>query len=77
MPWERIVQLCKEHDALSLVDAAHHLGQLPVDLGHVRPDFWVSVSVCSLLWCRVPHMLEAHRMMFLTLMQNCHKWLMR
>ncbi|KAI5451918.1 hypothetical protein NCC49_001219 [Naganishia albida] len=42
MPWERIVQLCKEYDALSLVDAAHHLGQLPVDLSKVQPDFWVS-----------------------------------
>jgi selenocysteine lyase/cysteine desulfurase len=44
MPWERIVQLCKDYDALSLVDAAHHLGQLPVDLKKVQPDFWVSVS---------------------------------
>lgn len=44
MPWERIVRLCKERDVLSLVDAAHHLGQLPVDLKSVQPDFWVSVS---------------------------------
>lgn len=44
LPWERIVDLCKEYDALSLVDAAHHLGQLPVDLKKVQPDFWLSVS---------------------------------
>lgn len=44
MPWERIVRLCRAHDALSLVDAAHHLGQLPVDLTSVQPDFWVSVG---------------------------------
>ncbi|GHJ85264.1 hypothetical protein NliqN6_1666 [Naganishia liquefaciens] len=42
MPWERIVDLCKEYDVLSLVDAAHHLGQLPVDLKQSQPDFWLS-----------------------------------
>lgn len=26
----------------SLVDAAHHIGQLPINLRELKPDFWLS-----------------------------------
>ncbi|KZO89798.1 PLP-dependent transferase [Calocera viscosa TUFC12733] len=41
-PWEKMCALCKEHDVLSLVDGAHLIGQVPVDLSAAQPDFWVS-----------------------------------
>ncbi len=44
MPWEGVVDLCKKYGVLSLVDAAHSIGQLPVDLKKAGCDFWVSVS---------------------------------
>ncbi|WWC92518.1 uncharacterized protein L201_007477 [Kwoniella dendrophila CBS 6074] len=41
-PWEDIVHLCKEYGALSLVDAAHAIGQIEVDVKTAECDFWVS-----------------------------------
>lgn len=43
MPWEALVQACKELNVLSLIDGAHGIGH--IDLGHlgeVGPDFFVS-----------------------------------
>ncbi|GAA6008468.1 hypothetical protein JCM10207_007122 [Rhodosporidiobolus poonsookiae] len=42
VPWERLVELFRENGVLSLIDAAHQIGQLPVSLRTSRPDFWVS-----------------------------------
>jgi len=43
MPWQRIVQLCREEGAWSVVDAAHSIGQeMNIDLSETRPDFWFS-----------------------------------
>ncbi|CAO1621690.1 unnamed protein product [Jaminaea pallidilutea] len=42
VPWERLTAICKQHGVLSLVDGAHAMGQLPVDLGAVQPDFFVT-----------------------------------
>ncbi|KAK4051558.1 hypothetical protein OIV83_002698 [Microbotryomycetes sp. JL201] len=42
VPWHDLVKLFKEHDILSLVDAAHEIGQMPVNLRESKPDFWVS-----------------------------------
>ncbi|SCV74695.1 BQ2448_7724 [Microbotryum intermedium] len=42
VPWREIVSICREEGILSLVDAAHEIGQMPVDLRSSRPDFWVS-----------------------------------
>lgn len=39
VPWERLVEVCKTEGVLSLVDAAHGAGQIPLHLGKVRPDF--------------------------------------
>ena len=43
LPWERMVQVCKEENVWSLVDAAHAIGHIPIDLSSAAPDFWVSV----------------------------------
>lgn len=44
LPWKELVSICKEHDFLSVIDAAHSLGQeTNIDLGSAQPDFWVSV----------------------------------
>lgn len=44
LPWEEIVGLCKTYGALSLVDAAHAIGQIKVDVKRADCDFWVAVS---------------------------------
>lgn len=42
VPWERIVTLFREHSILSLVDAAHAVGQIPLNLTQADPDFFIS-----------------------------------
>ncbi|KAJ7735954.1 PLP-dependent transferase [Mycena metata] len=43
LPWQALVQVCKELDVYSLIDGAHSIGQEPnIDLGKANPDFWVS-----------------------------------
>ncbi|KAI9845276.1 MAG: hypothetical protein M1830_007550, partial [Pleopsidium flavum] len=42
MPFEHLTEVCREEGLLSLVDGAHGAGHLPLDLGKLRPDFFVS-----------------------------------
>ncbi|KZT57914.1 PLP-dependent transferase [Calocera cornea HHB12733] len=42
MPWEDMCKICKSYNVLSLVDGAHLIGQVPVDLNAAQPDFWIS-----------------------------------
>ncbi|KAJ6541803.1 pyridoxal phosphate-dependent transferase [Mycena capillaripes] len=42
LPWKELVQICKEEGVMSVIDAAHSIGQEPVDLGKADPDFWIS-----------------------------------
>jgi selenocysteine lyase/cysteine desulfurase len=42
MPFERLVEECKRYGILSLVDGAHGIGHLPLDLGKLNADFFVS-----------------------------------
>lgn len=42
VPWERLVQICKAENVLSMVDGAHGVGQIPLDLANVQPDFFTS-----------------------------------
>jgi Cys-tRNA synthase (O-phospho-L-seryl-tRNA:Cys-tRNA synthase) len=44
MPWREMVKICKEADAISLVDGAHSIGQEALDLKEIDPDFFVTVS---------------------------------
>lgn len=40
MPWEKLVDKCRELGVLSCVDGAHGVGLIPLRLGDVRPDFF-------------------------------------
>ncbi|GAA6033452.1 hypothetical protein JCM8097_001404 [Rhodosporidiobolus ruineniae] len=42
VPWQRLVELFREKDVFSMVDAAHEIGQLPVSLRTSKPNAWVS-----------------------------------
>ncbi|KAF8651420.1 hypothetical protein AX16_004723 [Volvariella volvacea WC 439] len=43
LPWKEMVKICKEEGVLSVVDAAHSIGQeVGLNLEEAKPDFWVS-----------------------------------
>ncbi|KAH6876677.1 lolT-1 [Coprinopsis sp. MPI-PUGE-AT-0042] len=43
MPWQEMVQMCKDEGIWTLVDAAHSIGhELDINLSAIQPDFWVS-----------------------------------
>ncbi|KAK4698914.1 hercynylcysteine S-oxide lyase, partial [Phenoliferia sp. Uapishka_3] len=42
VPWEELTKVFKNHQIVSLIDAAHQIGQLPVNLRESEPDYWVS-----------------------------------
>lgn len=42
VPWERLVTLFRQHSILSLIDGAHAVGQIPLNLRSVDPDFFIS-----------------------------------
>jgi selenocysteine lyase/cysteine desulfurase len=41
-PFERLVEASRKEGVLSLVDGAHGIGQIPIDLGKLQPDFFIS-----------------------------------
>jgi selenocysteine lyase/cysteine desulfurase len=50
LPWKEMVAICRERGILTIVDAAHSVGQEPnINLKEADPDFWISVRV-SLYW---------------------------
>ncbi|KAL2811845.1 pyridoxal phosphate-dependent transferase [Aspergillus granulosus] len=41
-PFEKLTQICREEGILSLIDGAHGVGQIHLDLGELQPDFLAS-----------------------------------
>ena len=41
-PFERFIAICREEGILSVIDGAHGIGQIPLDMHELQPDFFVS-----------------------------------
>jgi len=61
-PWERVCKLCRQYNVYSLVDGAHAVIQIPVDIAATQPDFFVAnlhkwsyvPRGCAVLYVRRP-----------------------
>ena len=42
LPFEKMVALCKKYNVLSLIDGAHTVGAIQVDMRRLDPDFFIS-----------------------------------
>jgi len=42
LPWEKMVSVCKAQDVWSVIDGAHCIGQIEIDLHKSDPDFFIS-----------------------------------
>jgi len=41
-PFERFIDICREEGILSVIDGAHGIGQIPLDMKTLQPDFFTS-----------------------------------
>ena len=48
VPWERLVEVCKDEGVLSMVDGAHGVGHIRLGLAKVQPDFFASKSLSEM-----------------------------
>ncbi|KAI5359011.1 Putative aminotransferase class V domain, pyridoxal phosphate-dependent transferase, major [Septoria linicola] len=42
VPFQQLTQICRSNNILSLIDGAHSIGQIPMDLATLDPDFYIS-----------------------------------
>lgn len=42
LPFESLIEVAREEGVLTLLDGAHGIGHLPLDLGTLKPDFFVA-----------------------------------
>lgn len=42
LPFVELTRLCTEYNVLSLIDGAHSVGLIPIDLSEIQPDFYTS-----------------------------------
>jgi selenocysteine lyase/cysteine desulfurase len=42
LPYERLTKICRENGVFSLIDGAHGIGYIPLDLNSFQPDFLVT-----------------------------------
>ncbi|XP_002122357.2 uncharacterized protein LOC100183535 isoform X1 [Ciona intestinalis] len=63
LPVEKIVEVCRERNVLTLIDGAHAPGQLDLDMNRIKADFYVgnlhkwyyTFRGCALLWVSPKH----------------------
>ncbi|XP_078492683.1 uncharacterized protein LOC100182498 [Ciona intestinalis] len=63
LPVEKIVEVCRERNVLTLIDGAHAPGQLDLDMEKIKADFYVgdlhkwyyTSRGCALLWISPKH----------------------
>ncbi|KAI8925869.1 pyridoxal phosphate-dependent transferase [Entophlyctis helioformis] len=68
LPVEKLVKICRDRGILTLIDGAHAIGQLPLMLEEMRPDFYVTnphkwlcnVRGCALLYVDPKHHKMVH-----------------
>lgn len=41
-PFERLTDICREEGILSIVDGAHGIGMIPLDMQKLQPDFFIT-----------------------------------
>eukprot|EP00794_Sanderia_malayensis_P006329 gene6329-7055_t len=66
MPVEKLVNICKEHGKLTLIDGAHAPGQLPLEIENIGADFYAgnlhkwhfAPRGCAFLWVQSAHQLQ-------------------
>lgn len=68
IPWERLVEVCRKKNVLSLVDGAHGIGMIPISLNTVKPDFFTTnlhkwfftPNSCAMLYVDPKHFKHIH-----------------